>query len=187
MKKITSQQLKEETAEYLKNHRITKGKSITRFKTYKKAYSSKLNPCPECGSHLVVDVTGVILCSQDRLKEWYSKCLVYDNGDEKTRLEILKNDVKNQFFHLYDRWKQKDANGNRSVFNCMFSNRLHSPVPNYNWWITDSFQVRRLEKILNRSLAQAELEGIVKVRYTDKKGNSVEESVIRYRYPWDLI
>jgi hypothetical protein len=187
MKKITSQVLKEETDKYLKDHKIIRAKSIVRTKTFKKPYTSKLGACPECGSKLIVDVTGMILCSQDRLKEWYNKCLEYERGDEKTKLTIIKEDTQNQFFHLYDRWKQKDAKGNRSLFNCIYTNRLHSPVPNYNWWILDVWQVRRLENILRRRLSQAELDGVVKVKYTNRLGQAIEESIVRYRFPWDLL
>lgn len=186
-KKQLREVLKEQTDKFLEDHKITRGKTILRKNTFKKPYSSKLSPCPECGSKLIVDVSGVILCSQDKLKEWYKKCLEYDNGNPETRLAILKDDVHNQFMHLYDRWKHKDAQGNRNVFTCIYTNRLHSPVPHYNWWVIDVWQVRRLEKILNRPLSRAELDGVVKVKYQDKKGFSHEESIVRYRFPWDLM
>jgi len=177
----------EETEKFLQDHKIRKIKTVRRSRTFKKPYTSKLGACPECGSKLVVDVTGVILCSQDKLKDWYKKCLEYEAGDEKARLAIIKDDVHNQFLHLYDRWKQKDPNGNRIYFNCIYTNRLHSPTPQYNWWIVDVWQVRRLEKILKRPLANAELDGIVKVKYENAKGVKIEESIVRYRYPWDLL
>jgi hypothetical protein len=186
-KKEKSQILKEEINTYLKDHSITRVKTVIRKKWYSKPYTSKLGPCPECGSKLIVDVTGAILCSQDKLKDWYKKCLEYDSGNDETKLAILKEDVHNQFMHLYDRWKQKDVTGQRTVFTCIYTNRLHSPTPHYNWWVFDAWQVRRLETALKRPLTQAELAGIVKVKWPNKNGDWVEESVIRYRYPWDLI
>jgi len=176
-----------ETEKFLKDHKIKQLKPVKRIITSKKPYTNKLNPCPECGSKLIVDVTGVIICSQDKLKEWYNKCLAYENGNEDTKIQILKEDTHNQFTHLYDRWKSKDANGNRTSFICIYSNRLHSPVPSYNFWIYEVFQVEKLERILKRKLTQAELDGIVKVKYKNKKGNWVEESIERLRFPWDLL
>jgi hypothetical protein len=186
-KKQLSELLKEETDKFLETHKVIRVKATLRKPTFKKPYSSKLSPCPECGSRLIVDTSGVILCSQDKLKEWYKKCLEYDNGNDETRLAILKDDVHNQFMHLYDRWKQKDVTGNRSVFNCIYTNRLHSPVPHYEWWVFDVWQIKRLEKIMGRPLSQAELAGIVKVKWQTKAGQWNEESVVRYRFPWDLM
>ena len=179
--------LKQQTEDFLKDHKVRKFKFVKHKKVIKKPNSMSLSPCPECNSKLIVESGGVIICSQDRIKEIYNKCLEYEKADTKEKIEILKTDKNGNFMELYERWSYKDSKGQRSAFTCNYSNRLHSPVPSYTWWITDVFQVKRLEKALKRKLTMAELEGTVKVVYKSKKGIRVEEEVIRYRFPWSLL
>ena len=146
-----------------------------------------MSPCPECGSELIVELRGVIVCSQDRLKDIYNKCLQYERADSKEKIEILKSDKNGSFIELYERWSHKDGKGNRSAFVCGYSNRLHSPVPSYNWYVYEVWQVERLERAVRRKLTQAELDGTVKVKYKNKKGNWVEEAVEKIRFPWSLL
>jgi hypothetical protein len=179
--------LSSQVDDFLKDHKIRKLKFIKHKNVVRKPNSLKLSPCPECGSKLIVELSGVIVCSQDRLKDVYNKCLQYENGDEKTKIQILKEDKSGTFMELYDRWKHKDAQGNRAAFSCLYSNRLHSPVPSYNWYVYEVWQIDRLEKAVRRKLTQAELDGTVKVKYRNNKGKWVEEAVEKIRFPWSLL
>ena len=179
--------LKQQTEDFLKDHKVRKFKFVKHKNVIKKANTLKLNPCPECGSKLVVELSGVIVCSQDRLKDIYNKCLQYERADSKEKIEILKSDKNGSFIELYERWSHKDGKGNRSAFVCGYSNRLHSPVPSYNWYVYEVWQVERLERAVRRKLTQAELDGTVKVKYKNKKGNWVEEAVEKIRFPWSLL
>jgi hypothetical protein len=178
--------LSHQTEEFLKTNKIKKFKFVKHKNVVKKPNSMSLPSCPECGSALKVESGGLIVCSQDRLKSIYDQCLQFHNGDEKTKIDILKNDKNGTFMELYDRWIHKDAQGNRSAFTCLYSNRLHSPIPHYVWTIVDVFQKRRLEKILKRPLAQSELAGETKIRYKNKKGYYIEEALILYKFPYEL-
>ena len=173
--------------DYLKDHKIRKLKFIKHKNVVRKPNTLKLSPCPECGSKLIVELSGVIVCSQDRIRDIYNKCLQYEKADNNEKIEILKSDKIGSFMELYERWSHKDANGSRSAFVCNYSNRLHSPVPNYVWTIVDVFQVRRMEKALHRKLTTAELEGTTKVKYRVKKSSYIEEYVITYKFPWGLM
>lgn len=179
--------LAKEVKSFLESNKIKKFKLVKNKNVTKKANSMTLSPCPECGSKLVVESSGVIVCSQDKLKDIYQKCLEYEKASEKEKVEILKSDKTGNFIELYDRWKHKDAQGNRSSFTCLYSNRLHSPVPSYSWFVYEVFQVRRLERSLKRRLTENELDGLIKVRYKTRKGQWKEELVEKIRFPWDLL
>jgi hypothetical protein len=178
--------LDQQVSEWLENHTMKKLKFIKPKNVVRKPNSMALPACPDCGSKLIVELSGLIICSQDRIRDIYNKCLEYEKADVNGKIEILKNDKNGNFMELYERWNYKDINGSRSAFTCNYSNKIHSPIPNYNWWLVDTFQKKRLEKILKRPLSQAELDGQVKVKFKNKKGYYIEESVIRYRFPWDL-
>jgi len=176
-----------QVSDYLKDHKIKKFKAVKPKTVIRKANSLQLTPCPDCGSKLITEPSGLIICSQDRIKDIYDRCLEYEKADAKGKIEILKNDKNGNFMELYERWQFKDARGNRAAFTCNYSNKLHNATPHYSWWVIDVFQQKKLEKILKRKLTISEIEGSVKVRFKNKKGYWVEEQVLRYRFPWDFL
>lgn len=186
-KKAEREFIQKETESFLKDNKISKFKLVKNKPIYRKPNSMSLAPCPECGSKLVTELSGVIVCSQDRLKTIYDRCLEYEKADAKGKIEILKDDKNGNFMELYERWAHKDAKGQRSAFVCNYSNKLHNATPSYNWYIYEPWQVKELESKLKRSLTQNELDGLVKVVYTSKKGTRIEEEIRKYRYPWDLL
>lgn len=179
--------LASEVSEYLRTSKIKKFKAVKPKIVTRKPNSASLPMCPDCGSSLIVEISGLIVCSNDRLKEIYNKCLEYERADNKRKIEILKEDKSGNFMAMFERWAFKDITGNRNAFTCLFSNRLHNPTPSYTWTIRDVFQVKRLEKALKRKLTIAENEGSVKIKYKNKKGYWVEEAIILYKFPWGLL
>lgn len=183
-KKTESEQLAREVKGFQKHNKIKKLRTVSHKKVVRKAYTMGLNACPECSSRLIVSSSGVIECSQDKLKNYYQKCLEYEKADNKRKTEILKD---TKFLPLYERWQHKDVNGNRTHFECLYSNKLHSPIPEFKVYLIDPIQRKRLEKALGRALFAAELEGQVKCRYKSPKGVWIEEWVERILFPYGLM
>lgn len=181
------QEIDEKMALWLTDHKIIvlRPSKSPRKGIKSKPYQNSLSPCPSCGSRLIVENSGVISCSQKKLSEWYKKCLEYDKANKHEQIQLLADN--SQLLEMYDRWKQKDASGNRPYFMCDYSNKLFSPLPNYSFLMPDPIQVKRLERRLKRRLFEAELNGTVKVIFKDRSGKVYEERIELYRFPFDLM